>query len=291
MFGYIKIDKNELKVRDYNLFKSYYCGVCRTLKSDYGFPAHYFLSYDVTFLAVLLSAAIDAEPSFFPVRCMANPALRRPAAEKSDTISYAAAVNVLLVWFKLKDDWLDNHSLKAAFLMPLMMRKRNKAKKRYPNLYQSIQNQLSELAALEKGNCSEPDAVAAVFGKLMAEIFNTEQIASDDMRRVFSHVGFLLGRLIYLLDAWADREEDKKKKAYNPFLINENISLKDMQLSMDYTLAELGNTLNLLKLYRNQDIIENIIYLGLKQAVDDVFSDDKNCKKRDAKEKHHERPI
>lgn len=291
MFGYIKIDKNELKVRDYNLFKSYYCGVCRTLKKEYGFPAHYFLSYDVTFLAVLLSAVSDRAPAFSQVRCMANPALRRPAADKDCAIEYAAAVNVLLVWFKLKDDWADNHSLKAAFLMPMMILKRNKAKKHFPLLYETIQKRLRQLSRLEKQNCSEPDAVAAVFGKLMADIFNVPEMACEQTNRILSHAGFILGRLIYLLDAWADREEDKKKKAYNPFLLKGKENEEDFRLSLDYSLGELGNTINLLELNRNQDIIENIIYLGLRQVTDTVLSSKGNHKNRTTKEKQHERPI
>jgi len=291
LFGYIKIDKNELKVRDYSLFKSYYCGVCRALKKEYGFPSRYFLSYDVTFLAVFLDALSKKPPTHCQVRCMANPAVRRPAVEKNEAVLYAAAVNVLLVWFKLKDDLADNRSLKAAFLMLLMNGKKNKAKKRFPTLYNNIRDRLCELTALEKENCSQPDAVAAVFGKLMAEIFDAEQIEDGDTRRVGSHVGFLLGRLIYLLDAWADREADEKKHAYNPFLLNGDIGKEDVQLSLDYTLAELGNSLNLICFNRNQDIVENIVYLGLRQEVDSVFSDEISHKKKGTKEKHHERPI
>ena len=109
MFGYVKIDKNELKVKDYNLFKAYYCGVCRTLKKEYGFPAHYFLSYDAAFLATLMIALSKEAPVVAPCRCMANPMMKRPVAKTENCLLYAAAVNVLLTWFKLKDDWHDNH--------------------------------------------------------------------------------------------------------------------------------------------------------------------------------------
>ena len=125
----------------------------------------------------------------------------------------------------------------------------------------------------------------------MADIFNTDRIQDENTRRVFSHVGFLLGRLIYLLDAWADRPEDKKKGTYNPFLLNEEITKEDVQFSLEYTLSELGNTMNLVPFQKNQDIIDNIVYLGLKNEVDSVLSGRANCKKKGAKEKHHERPI
>lgn len=37
MFGYIMIDKPELKVKEFSRYKAYYCGLCRTLKEEYGF--------------------------------------------------------------------------------------------------------------------------------------------------------------------------------------------------------------------------------------------------------------
>ena len=290
MFGYIKFDKDELKVKEYNLFKAYYCGVCRVLKSQYRFPAHYFLSYDVTFLSILLTSIQDGETECRPIRCMANPLIKRPAVKENEALLYVAAVNVLLGWFKLKDDWQDNRFLRSLILMPLMVRKRNKAKKQYPNLYEDIRSSLQKLSDLEKQNCPEPDAVAATFGELMAKIFDAPLVGNTNKQRILSHAGFLLGRLIYLLDAWSDQEEDQKKNAYNPFLLANAFSKEEFLLSIDYTLSELSNTLTLLEPTRHQAIIENIIYLGLKKTVDSVF-EDKNLRDSGVKEKHHERPL
>ncbi len=287
MFGYIKIDKDDLKVRDYNLFKAYYCGVCQSLKKEYGFPSRYFLSYDVTFLAVLLSSFETDAPVTHSIRCLANPAVRRPAVSSSDVLRYAAAVNVLLVWFKLKDDWADNHSLKALTLMPLMHKKCSKARKAFPELYTGIEHALHKLTILEKEKCPEADAVAATFGEVMAAIFRTPFIKEDEKQRIFSHIGFLLGRLIYLMDAWADREEDRKKKAYNPFLLRDTAE-EDIRLSFDYTLGELANSFALLSPAKHQAILENILYLGLRKSVDTVLAGKETKQK---KEKQHERPI
>ncbi len=291
MFGYVRIDKDELKVKDYNLFKAYYCGVCQTIKREYGFPARYFLSYDAAFLAVLLTAVREQQPGFSPVRCLANPLIRRPAAQPDPCFSYAAAVNVLLLWFKLQDDWADNRSVRAALLMPLMLGKKRKAQKRYPALYQKIESNLLALAALEKAKCPEPDAAAAAFGRLMADIFDTELVSDADKRRVLAHTGQLLGRFIYLLDAWEDRAADEKKQSYNPFLLSDSLSSEDSKLSLEYTLSELANTLLLLEPVRNRAIIENVMYLGLKKVLDSVFSGQQYSAGGGAKEKNHERPL
>jgi len=286
LFGYIRIYKDELKVKEYNLFKAYYCGVCQAIKRDYGFPARYFLSYDAAFLAVLLSSVQETSPAVCTGRCMANPLLRRPMMSRDNVLHYSAAVNVLLVWFKLRDDLADSRSIKAALLLPLMYRKRKKAQKRYPDLYEGISKALEELSQIEKERSRMPDAPAAAFGRLMAGIFDTPLAGKDEVRRILSHAGFLLGRFIYLLDAWEDRKADQKKGAYNPFLLGEALDEKELQLSLDYTLSELANSLSLLQPMRNREIIENIVYLGLKNAQDSVFGGQYS-----KKEKRHERPI
>ena len=35
MFGYVVINKPEIKFKDFDLYRSYYCGPCRDLKEDF----------------------------------------------------------------------------------------------------------------------------------------------------------------------------------------------------------------------------------------------------------------
>jgi len=285
LFGYIRIYKDELKVKEYNLFKAYYCGVCQALKKEYGFPARYFLSYDAAFLAVLLSSVQEDDLTICPGRCMANPTTKRGMVSLNPVLCYAAAVNVLLVWFKLLDDWQDNHSIKALLLMPLMHGKKKKAQKRYPALCKHISEALAALSTLEKEKTPQADLPAAAFGALMAGLFDTELAGSKENRRIMSHAGNLLGRLIYLLDAWEDRAQNEKDGSYNPFVIAP-VAKEDIKLTFDYMLCELSDSLSLLTYKRNEKIIENVVYLGLKQVTDSVLLG------RDRKkEKRHERPI
>ena len=57
MFGYIVPEKPEMKIKEYELFRAYYCGVCRSIGKHHGQLRRLTLSYDTAFLAVLLSAA------------------------------------------------------------------------------------------------------------------------------------------------------------------------------------------------------------------------------------------
>ena len=59
MFGYIIVNKQELKFREFDVYQSYYCGLCQSLKERFGRRGQLTLSYDMTFVALLLSALYD----------------------------------------------------------------------------------------------------------------------------------------------------------------------------------------------------------------------------------------
>ena len=61
MYGYIVMNKPELKIREYERYRAYYCGLCKSLKTDAGMRGQISLSYDMTFLALLLSALYEPE--------------------------------------------------------------------------------------------------------------------------------------------------------------------------------------------------------------------------------------
>ena len=54
MFGYISINKAEMKFKDYDVYHSYYCGLCKVLKECYGRRGQVTLSFDMTFLVICL---------------------------------------------------------------------------------------------------------------------------------------------------------------------------------------------------------------------------------------------
>ena len=54
MFGYIRPLQGELKIREFEQFRSCYCSLCRELKDRYGITARFILNYDFVFLTMLL---------------------------------------------------------------------------------------------------------------------------------------------------------------------------------------------------------------------------------------------
>ena len=115
MFGYVVPVKSELKVRELALYNGYYCGLCQTIGSRFGQPARLTLNYDSTFFALLLTsiAGTKAAPCVMR-RCGYKPFhKKRLFAPESDAIRFAADVNVLLAWYKLRDDWHDERKVLA----------------------------------------------------------------------------------------------------------------------------------------------------------------------------------
>ena len=55
MFGYVRPAADRLTQEQTDLFRSAYCGLCRTLGRRYGLPARMILNYDLAFLAILLA--------------------------------------------------------------------------------------------------------------------------------------------------------------------------------------------------------------------------------------------
>lgn len=279
MFGYIKICKDELKIRDFNLFRSHYCGLCKALKRGYGFASRMGLSYDVTFLALLLAAVSEEKPQIAPERCIANPFRHRPVCSGSDSLDYTAAVNVILMSAKLSDDWHDEHSVRSLACMPLLLRAKHKIKKQYAELFGSVSEHLRNLSRLEKEQCREIDRLANEFALVMQTVFSAPFLGERE-QRIFAHIGYCLGRFIYILDAYEDREKDKKKNCFNPFLLTEEeTDSKEVKDALLFTLSDVSNSYQLLELKSNKEILDNIIYLGLPESLDKVFCGErKECK-------------
>ena len=53
MLGYVQVFKPDLKVREYEIYMGYYCGVCKYIGKEYGQLPRMALSYDAAFLALL----------------------------------------------------------------------------------------------------------------------------------------------------------------------------------------------------------------------------------------------
>ena len=266
MFGYVNVCRDELKVKELKLFNAYYCGLCKRQGKLCGGASRLILSYDFTVLALLLDSMEDTPPDIYAGRCMLHPLKKRPIVTNSESMDYCAKMSGALAYYKALDDWRDEGlSIKnaALSLKPVV----KKIKKQYGDKLCNIEKYLSEIAEAEKRGEKQIDIPAGAFGRLMAQLFCPDE--KED--RALSEFGYNIGRWIYVMDAIDDFEKDSKKGRYNPFSSVEEI--KAQTEAVWHNLSAAAAAYELLDIKRNKSILDNIVYIGLKNATEKVLKE------------------
>lgn len=269
MFGYVTINKPELKVREYDRYRSFYCGLCHILKERHGRLGQFTLTYDMTFLVILLSSLYEPATVCEKKRCIAHPAKQHLQCHNTVT-EYCADMNLALAFHKFLDDWKDDKSIKGISGMNLLHGKYEKVAAKYPKTCSNIEKYLHELSVYEKNNIQDIDKTAGCFGKLMGCLFDYKQ---DIWSPYLKRFGFYLGKFIYIMDAYLDLEDDKNCGHYNPLM---NLSLTMNCDSFDQTCRSLlelmmGNACHefeKLPLEQDVEILRNILYAGVWRKYD-----------------------
>lgn len=274
MFGYVIPNRGELKVRELEEYQRWYCGLCRRLQKEYGFSGRLSLNYDMTFLAMLLSSLYDADKKITYGGCVVHPIHKR---YKYDTgyVSYAASMNILLTYYKCLDDWQDDRNLlRGAYGTVLHQAGRN-VSRQYPDQAEILRQCLDELKQAELQCEMNLDLVSGIFGRICGSLFAPEK---DIWYQDLYHMGFYLGKYIYLLDAWDDLQEDFRKESYNPFLGMDR-QIQDIELEKENQKEQVRQILTemisracyhfeRLPVVDNVDIMRNILYSGVWAKFD-----------------------
>ncbi|MBE7014211.1 MAG: hypothetical protein E7419_03260 [Ruminococcaceae bacterium] len=272
----MNIYKDELKVKDYNIYRSYYCGLCKKLGEEFSIRARLSLNYDFAFLALVLSSLSDGKEEIKYENCFIHPLTKRPVLKSDDYLTYSAYMSIIVTYFKLKDDVSDNKNIKSFFAYLFFKGYFKKAKKKYPKKCEIIKTILEELNIKEKENCADIDEVSDCFGRLLSEVF-----LKDGEDRALKEFSYQLGRFIYIIDALDDIEKDIKSKNYNPFIKKYSYNNEDAKefkkrvcseydLIVTLTLESIASAFELIDFKKNKTILQNIVYLGLRKAKDKV---------------------
>lgn len=286
MFGYVKACKPELKIREFELYKSVYCGLCRDMGKRFGVWARFTLSYDFTFLALVAMSLAESDPSITQGRCPFNPMKKINCCHGGREMAFAGDMAILMLWHKLEDDRQDGGFWKrtaAAAAMGIARKSYTRTAGCYPEIAATMAEAMLEQAGLERDNCGDLDKICHPSAHLLGTVLQSLR-EDEPSRRVLYRLGYLVGRYVYLSDALDDLEEDRKKSGYNPLLVNGETDLAAAREratgSLYMTIAEAGNTLELLDMQRLGSIIENIVFLGLRKNVEYIANPKKDRPKR-----------
>lgn len=281
MFGYIVPDKPELKVKEFTLFRAYYCGLCKSLGKQYTQISRLLLNYDMTFLGLILSSTVnDVEKIRFET-CIVNPLQKRAIVSDNTYLDYCASLNIILAYYKMKDDWEDERKLSSLSEMAILRPAYLRAIKSNPQIAELVHKRIKELHSLEEQTCNSMDKTADVFGKLIRDILLSFPLEKD--HKAFSWFGYNIGKWIYLIDAYDDIEKDIKRKNYNVLLVqfhyqgeNPNI-FKDrirenVRFNLIHTLGQAGKAYDLIDFKKNMSLAQNIIYSGMYKKTEEILT-------------------
>ena len=274
MFGYIRPLRDELKMRDYDRYRAAYCGLCHALGKRCGFAARFLISYDMTFLYLLLHAPEPLEPTRMH-HCPAH-VTKRACVVQSDALDRAADYSVLLYVWKLRDEIHDEsffRRLAARFALVMLRGSYRKAARRRPEEDAQIARQLEKLAELERQHTPVLDAPADAFAVLLT-CFGRQCAQKREMYQLLYHIG----RYIYLVDALDDLAEDCAKGRYNPLrdrfaVENGKLSSADRQTLLATIHSSIGMAcaaLELLEIKSSAPLLQNVLYQGMPAVLQAV---------------------
>lgn len=279
MFGYVRVQKEELRLREYADYRAVYCGLCRAMGKCTGQCSRLSLSYDAVFLYLIRAAARNIKPVFSTGRCFVHPLCRRRFAVVDDELTFAARASALLTYGKLCDDLADERGVKRAakaLLLPFFRAANRRADLRAPE--KTVTEDLAALSALEKEETPSVDAPCEVFGHLLGEVFAFG--LAGDAEKITRAIGYRTGRWIYAVDAADDLEKDARDGQYNPFLLLYGgmptpAQKAEIEKALTYDLQALAAALDLLPSGELTDIAKNIVYLGMPSAAHRALADEK----------------
>ncbi len=261
MFGYIVIGKPELKFKEYDIYRGYYCGLCRSLKKQFSQSARLSLNYDLTFLGLMLSSLYEPETTTHLERCALHP-LKKQIKYENECIDYASQMSIVLSYLKCEDDWLDEKKISRRLYGQLLKNDYNQIKREMPDKIEQIEVALQKMQALEKKEQPNLDALVNLFGQVMGLVFSYRQ---DEWQSDLYTFGEALGKFIYLLDAYDDLEKDIEAKRFNPLI--ERSKQPEFEENchhlLEMMIAKASEIFEYLPIVENADIIRNILYNGV----------------------------
>ena len=267
MFGYITANLAALDDAQRLRYRGCYCGLCRALQAEYGAPARMALTYDMTFLTLLLSSLYEPDEQSGARRCAVHP-LRPRAWWQNRITRYAAAMNTLLAYDKCLDDWQDDRNLLRRAEAQLLAPAARRAAAGWPRQSSVVQHQLRQLAALEQPGLPFSEDAAACFGNLMAELFVYQE---DRWAPALRRFGCSLGKFLYFLDAACDLAEDTRRGRYNPLLPLDLSSGRDFAPQLRLLIADAAAEFERLPLVQDAALLRNVLYLGVWQQFSRHF--------------------
>ncbi len=277
MFGYVRADTPYLYIKDDNLYRAMYCGVCKGIGQVCGQTARMGLSYDVTFLSVVLHNIAGIDVTIEKSHCLTHCIRSRQMANVDELTRQLGALNTALVYYKYTDDIMDGDRGRGKRLW--FKKGFRRVKQKYPEIEQIVRENLAKQEELERLKVSSVDRAADATANMLAAFsdYALQDKATANTRNLF----YAVGKWIYLIDALDDYDKDVKKGAYNPFVLAYGAKCKrellegkqgdEVRYVFNALFFDIRENLAGIKFHFNRDLLDNILLRGLPATTQRIM--------------------
>lgn len=207
MYGYLRLLNGVTPPSVQNHYRRLYCSLCHALWNYYGMRPRFILSYDMTFLAVILDLdnQVDLEDRLLCYK-------KAHITSHAENWKRIAAMSVLLASKKLEDDVADENDLKAKIALKIFHKAEKKAEAEYPDTAKLFETGFRNMSELEKRQ-ADVVALSKAFGDIMSSsVSSLFDCAQQDIA-----VMHYVSQWVYFIDALDDLDKDAVDGSYNPF--------------------------------------------------------------------------
>lgn len=176
MLGVMTVRKDELKFREFDRYRGYYCGLCRAIGVRCGKACRLALSFEMTFLAMLLTSLYEPETKEEKRRCAFHPIEKRLMLG-NEAIDYCADVSALISYYDLRDGWEDERRVDRLAESALLKKAALRAGERLPRQREAVERYVAALHEIERKNDQNLDAAANPPGEMLAQLY----VMKDDV--------------------------------------------------------------------------------------------------------------
>lgn len=280
MFGYVIANCKTLSEADRARFKAMYCGMCKTLHTRYGNLSRFTLSYDMTFLALVLSALHEPEEITGRETCLPHPFKPHDYALNS-IMEYAVDMNIALAYHKCADNWQDDHNPVFAAAKLALRGAYRKVQERWPEKCRAIEEWMDSIRMIEASGADEIDPPMNLTGQMLGTLYRYgDSFWNDALYRV----GEGLGRFVYFMDAYDDLKKDVRRRKFNPLkpMMHQEDFEQLCKSSMTMLIADSAEAFEELPVVQDADLIRNILYSGVWAKYDFIQAKKEKAKNKGA---------
>lgn len=273
MFGYVVIDKPNILIKDYQTYRSYYCGLCKAIGKRTGQLMRFSLNYDIVLLALLAYNYENKDPVFKMGHCPTHPLKKVEYVDDEELFGRISDVNTILGFYKAEDDVLDEGKHRG--IKQFIKGYYRKAAKRLPAFSESVRSGYEKLREKEKQGKSAEE-LGDVFGQMLMKAADA---VTDKADALFRKLLYTIGKWIYVIDAVDDVKEDHEKNNFNPFLreiqswddtVFDKVEREARPILYE-CIADVRECYDKMHVEISEGALSNVIYLGLKARTEKIL--------------------